>query len=330
VVGGLPGGVVAWDALALAACVAARREWRARFAVVAVTGVSLVLAFQRANEETGSGMAETGAVRQLRAAAPPPARVAGLNLALHPDVASLFGLSDARALDPVLPVRYRAFVSAIPSIDAQPTYVLFNDVVDPRIDLLGVAAVAADERDGRLPASWPTAWQGEGVRIAANPSVMPRAFVAPSAVAVGRAREAYAALRSIDLRNQIVVEDRDPPPPLESATPVTIVGYTPTHVTLDVDAPAEAYVVLTDTFDPGWRATVDGNPGRIVAADLLFRAVRVPAGAHRIEMRYEPTAVRAGGWISLIALLVCLGAVWWSYRRMGDPPPQLVVAPAPR
>jgi uncharacterized membrane protein YfhO len=138
---------------------------------------------------------------------------------------------------------------------------------------------------------------------------MPRAFLAQAPLPASRAREAYAALEKIDLRTQVVVEDRDAPPPITDPPPVRITRWEPTRVTLDVDAPAESYAVLTDTFDPGWRATVDGKPAKIVAADLLFRAVRVPPGAHRIEMSYEPAAVRVGKWISALALLFALALV---------------------
>jgi len=64
--------------------------------------------------------------------------------------------------------------------------------------------------------------------------------------------------------------------------------------------------VLADTYYPGWRATVDGAPARIVAANHLFRGVPVPAGRHRVRFEYRPWQVPVGIAVSALALLVVL------------------------
>lgn len=48
------------------------------------------------------------------------------------------------------------------------------------------------------------------------------------------------------------------------------------------------WLVLSDRFVPGWRASLDGAPVPILRADLAFRAVEVPAGRHLVEMTYRP------------------------------------------
>jgi len=74
--------------------------------------------------------------------------------------------------------------------------------------------------------------------------------------------------------------------------------------------------VLTDAWYPGWAVTVDGAPVEILRADVYFRAVRIGPGAHRVEFRYEPQAVRvgvaisAGAWAALPAV-----ALIWRVRR---------------
>ncbi len=49
--------------------------------------------------------------------------------------------------------------------------------------------------------------------------------------------------------------------------------------------------------------------------DYLIRGVRVPAGAHRVEFRYEPASWRAGWIVSLVALLTILAAAAIGWRR---------------
>ena len=85
-------------------------------------------------------------------------------------------------------------------------------------------------------------------------------------------------------------------------------------VTLEAALPAEGFVVLRDSFDPSWRATVDGAPAQVVRANGLYRAVRVPAGRHVIRFRYRPLALGVGLTISGMTALA-LGIVCTVFPR---------------
>jgi len=91
-------------------------------------------------------------------------------------------------------------------------------------------------------------------------------------------------------------------------------AYSDTEVVLQAQSPAPAYLVLADAFYPGWRATVAGQPTPIYRANLLFRALPLPAGASEVRFYFEPTLWRAalyGGLILwLLALLLC-----WRWLR---------------
>ncbi len=66
--------------------------------------------------------------------------------------------------------------------------------------------------------------------------------------------------------------------------------YETTRVEIEVEAERPGYVVLNDVWHPWWRASVDGRPVPIQRANVLFRAVPVPAGTHRVVMTFEPVA----------------------------------------
>jgi uncharacterized membrane protein YfhO len=87
------------------------------------------------------------------------------------------------------------------------------------------------------------------------------------------------------------------------AVPVPIVEQQPHRVRLSVETPTTGFVVLTDTFYPGWQATVDGQPAAIWPANLAFRAVAVEAGKHTVEFSYRPRSFVVGLWISVITVL---------------------------
>jgi hypothetical protein len=60
------------------------------------------------------------------------------------------------------------------------------------------------------------------------------------------------------------------------------------NVSIMARSKAAGYLILTDTFYPGWTVSVDGKPGTIYAANHAFRAVYLPAGNHQILFTYLP------------------------------------------
>ena len=62
---------------------------------------------------------------------------------------------------------------------------------------------------------------------------------------------------------------------------------------MEAEAPDGGFLVLNDAWHPWWRAEVDGQPARILKANVLFRAVLVGPGVHRVHFAFEPFA---GAW----------------------------------
>ena len=90
------------------------------------------------------------------------------------------------------------------------------------------------------------------------------------------------------------------------------------HVDVTVDAPSDGFLLLADTFYPGWRARVDGREAPIYRANISVRAVAVSAGRHDVTFVYEPPGLVRGLTISLAAfatLLAWAGAAAYTARR---------------
>jgi uncharacterized membrane protein YfhO len=66
---------------------------------------------------------------------------------------------------------------------------------------------------------------------------------------------------------------------------------------------------------PGWEATLDGQRTPIYTTDYLLRGVILPAGSHRIEMRYTAPAARTGAWVSLLTLALFVGLSVYTRRK---------------
>jgi len=67
-------------------------------------------------------------------------------------------------------------------------------------------------------------------------------------------------------------------------------------------------LIVRDAVAPGWTAEVDGRPTELGRADILFRAVALPAGAQRVVMRYESPGLALGVSVSALAWLAMVVA----------------------
>jgi hypothetical protein len=106
---------------------------------------------------------------------------------------------------------------------------------------------------------------------------------------------------------------------------VRILHYAPERVQMEVDSPRAGFVVLADTYRPGWNVTVNGQRQPTLRAQHAMRAVAVPAGSHQVTWTYRPMSLYVGGGLSLLGLLVVLaltlGRRLWSFGYPERHPP---------
>jgi hypothetical protein len=164
----------------------------------------------------------------------------------------------------------------------------------------------------RAPSLFP-----EAIRVRRVPAALPRSWVVGGVrVADGRRALENLADPSFDPAREVVLAAgpaRSTPEPFAGRS--RVLRLAPDRVTLEVDASAPGFVILADAFDPGWRATVDGQPARVQRANVAFRAVAVAEGRHVVEMVYRPRTVFQGLTLSTLSLLLVLGVAAVGARR---------------
>lgn len=89
---------------------------------------------------------------------------------------------------------------------------------------------------------------------------------------------------------------------------------TSSRLVLTVEASAAALLVLSDSYYPGWRASVDGVERPVLATNLAMRGVELSAGRHRVELAFRPWSHRVGLATSGLSALL-LGLAWPRFRR---------------
>ena len=102
---------------------------------------------------------------------------------------------------------------------------------------------------------------------------------------------------------------------------VMIEVYAPEKVRVRVETTQSAVLILLDSFDKGWTATLEsGAPLPILRANALVRAVVVPAGAHVVTFSYQTPLLKAGAWASLTGVLLCIGLLTHARWRTRSAP----------
>ncbi|HEX6904251.1 MAG TPA: hypothetical protein VF789_31365 [Thermoanaerobaculia bacterium] len=83
-----------------------------------------------------------------------------------------------------------------------------------------------------------------------------------------------------------------------------------TSAEVEVEAPAGTVALFARWFFPGWTATVDGAEVEVAQGPQGVLAVPVPAGRHRVAVRYRQPEIReVSGWLSLLGLAGCVWLV---------------------
>jgi hypothetical protein len=189
---------------------------------------------------------------------------------------------------------------------------LFPSYRSTLADLLGlrfiVTGVPVETMDHRLkPADLKLlARTGDGF-IYENTHAMDRVLFATDARAADFSRMLQdGRWPDADLRTTVLLEETPGAQPPRRPGKVRIASYRNAEVLVEADSPDGGWVVLNDLWHPWWSASVDGQPARLLRANVLFRAVAVPPGRHTVRFVFRPYR---GAWRQ----------IWGGVRRPGRP-----------
>ena len=146
----------------------------------------------------------------------------------------------------------------------------------------------------------------EPLRLYDVPGALPRCFaVSGSRVEDGPSALALATDPSFDPRVEAILPGGSPRPPVSGFSGTcTIATLLPDRVVLEASLSHPGILVLLDTYDPGWRVSVDGEPAPLLRANVAFRGIDLREGSHRVELLYRPASVLLGASLSLATLLL--------------------------
>jgi hypothetical protein len=152
-----------------------------------------------------------------------------------------------------------------------------------------------------------------GIKVFENARAFPRVWAVHNAVRVEDSKQARTMLENaaFDAAQSVFLMGENAPKLSTCGNDdVWISHQEPSRVAIKASMSCRGMVILTDSWFPGWHATVDGKSAPIEKAYGAFRGVIVDAGEHTIEMRYRPWSVFIGGAITAIAALIALWIAW--------------------
>lgn len=210
---------------------------------------------------------------------------------LPPNFSAIYRLQSVDGYDPLYLLRYGELIAASErrKADINPPFG-FNRIITPHnydskiIDLLGVKYVLSLSVLDSLKLT-KVFQEGETI-IYENKNVMPRAFFVKDIKLVKEKEEAIKMLfdPSINLLQTGIVENDNEGLYLNwSVGSANIIKYSANKIIINTENKDAGFLILTDTFYPTWKATIDNRSAKIYPTDYNFRGVVVPSGKHRVE-----------------------------------------------
>jgi len=151
-----------------------------------------------------------------------------------------------------------------------------------------------------------------GLLLVENPNVLPRAYLAsPRCVSRG---DSLRLMRSPDFAwdREALVECKEPlaPAPAEAGPgTVKILSYRAERVEMEARLSSPGLLVLTDSYDFGWSARVDGKPADVLPTNYAVRGLSLTPGTHSVVYEYHCPGFVPGLLLGLFALAACAGVV---------------------
>jgi len=221
-------------------------------------------------------------------------RIEGAAGAWQPDAALVHGLYDIGGIyNPLGLAPYQAYYWGVGERGA------------PLYNLLGVKYVLAGK--GQPPGDQrliPVYTANPQIDVYLNTRALPRALLIYHSQVVSDGTAAWEAIHApgFDPTQTVVLEQGEPltADPGDGERHISFVQYGLNQVELAVRTPVSGYLVLSDVYYPGWRATVDGVATELLRADYAFRAVLVPPGEHVVRMEFAPWTWGVGLAVSLV------------------------------
>lgn len=178
----------------------------------------------------------------------------------------------------------------------------------PMVDALGIEyALVPPGRKVQAP-GWVQVMEGEGGTVFQNEEALPRATLIGKVGPLQDPRQ----LQTFDPATFAFVSAAPPSELQPGQGSVRWLGETPNRLDLVVETETTQLLLVTDSYHPGWKATVDGDKVPVFWVNLASRGIYLQPGTHRVTFRFQPTILTWSWryfWFSALVILIFASVV---------------------
>jgi hypothetical protein len=235
-----------------------------------------------------------------------PFRVVADGHMLTPNLASLYGLWDARVYDVMRPVALARAVTTLLGDDRGHASLAIRYRLTPRCR--------------GLPSPWSRVHHGPGGCVWRNDAALPLFFFPRHVEPLGDDSE-DARILDEDFAERVRVAGTrtsgvDAPGGVQQGE-ATLTETTGNGLRIAVASPTGGLVASSVSWDPGWRLELDGEPAPTVVVNGAFLGFEVSPGPHVAVFDYAPRSWRLG--LALTGLATVSTLAWVAWTRVGRP-----------
>lgn len=237
-------------------------------------------------------------------------------MCFRPESNMIYGIATPDGYEQLYLKRYVKFYELLTKRKGDVGSILHTqeDLEKPLADFLNckymVTTVANPKLEGN--SAYEKIMDGPEYKVFRNLSVLPRFYTVRHLRTMNGPEEVLKLLKESPeiLKDTVLLEGAEQPSLEGSGSgeddEVKVLSYNPNEIELKIRLKQEGYVVMSESFYPGWMASLDENPAKIERANYAFRAVRVGPGQHHLKMVYRPLSAQIGFWVSMVGLAVLI------------------------
>jgi hypothetical protein len=236
-----------------------------------------------------------------------------------------FEIHDAGGYASSYPRRYAEFLHLsqqgldIPLPGHYSRWVAFTTFGSPLLDLINVKYLLIPPYGSANLPKLELVYDKE-IKIYKNKAFSPRIFFVPTYSLKNSSKDAYSAIgncTATDFREKVILETLPPPDFVQNNSTtehtmnskINIISYQANRIELEVSTNMKAFLVISDSYHPGWKANVDGQETKILRANYIMRAIPVEQGNHRVTLIFRPKLLISGFIITAVGWTVLIGVM---------------------
>lgn len=219
---------------------------------------------------------------------------------LLPNCNILLGLKEAQGGDSLYPLRFLLFAQLVNNNKEISNALYFTNPNSSLLDIAGVRYLFG-KNPLNSPRFRPILYEA-GFYVMQNVSAFPRFYISGEALHKPGVKEALNALPSIRDTKMVIIEGKES---LHNGVPkyqIHTIEERTGFIKLKITTDRSAYLVVLETFFPGWQAFIDGMKAKVVPANFTFMGVLIPAGEHEVILAYRPFSFKLGFYLALLGL----------------------------